>query len=87
MLKPGGKFYFSVPIGRQRVEFNAHRVFSVKHLLELFKDRYEIEHFSYVDDDGDLHENAELTEAGIADNFGCSYSGACGCGIFEMRKI
>lgn len=29
ILKPGGKFYFSVPIGPQRTEFNAHRVFSV----------------------------------------------------------
>jgi SAM-dependent methyltransferase len=23
ILKPGGKFYFSVPIGKQRIEFNA----------------------------------------------------------------
>ena len=27
MLKREGKLYFSVPIGKQRVEFNAHRVF------------------------------------------------------------
>ncbi len=32
MLKKEGKFYFSVPIGEQRIEFNAHRVFSVKYL-------------------------------------------------------
>ena len=37
MLKPKGKFYFSTPIGPQRIEFNAHRVFSVKYLLEKFK--------------------------------------------------
>jgi len=43
MLKPGGTFYLSVPIGAPRVEFNAHRVFSptllrkiaVEHKLQL----------------------------------------------------
>jgi len=83
MLKPSGKLYFSVPIGKQRIEFNAHRIFSVKYLLELFNGKYIIEHFSYVDDIGDLYENTELTEASIANNFNCNY----GCGIFEMRKI
>ncbi len=27
VLSPGGRLYFSVPVGRERVEFNAHRVF------------------------------------------------------------
>jgi len=83
MLKPSGKLYFSVPIGIQRVEFNAHRVFSMKYLLEQFNSKYEIENFSYVDDKGDLHENVELTKTGIANNFNCNF----GFGIFEMRKI
>jgi len=83
MLKPNGKLYFSVPIGKQRIEFNAHRIFSVKYLLELFNGKYQIDNFSYVDDKGYLYENAELTETNIANNFNCKY----GCGIFEMRKI
>jgi SAM-dependent methyltransferase len=88
MLKPGGKLYFSVPIGRQRVEFNAHRVFSVKYLLKLFNGKYNIEHFSFVDNKGDLHENAELTETGIDNNFGCDYNVFLGgIGIFEMKKF
>lgn len=28
MLRPGGLFYLSVPIGQERVEFNAHRIFN-----------------------------------------------------------
>lgn len=28
LLRPGGNFYLSVPIGQERVEFNAHRVFA-----------------------------------------------------------
>ena len=35
ILKKGGIFYFSAPIGRQRIEFNAHRVFSITYLLRL----------------------------------------------------
>ncbi len=82
ILKTGGIFYFSTPIGRQRIEFNAHRVFDVSYLLELFSPRYDILQFSYVDDKGDLHTNIELTKIGINNNFSCTF----GCGIFEMRK-
>jgi SAM-dependent methyltransferase len=82
ILKTGGKFYFSVPIGPQRIEFNAHRVFSVRYLLELLESRYCIDRFSFVDDCGDLYENAALSEDDIQSNFGCVYC----CGIFEMTK-
>ncbi|MBP6054677.1 MAG: DUF268 domain-containing protein [Cytophagaceae bacterium] len=82
ILKSGGRFYFSTPIGPQRIEFNAHRVFSLHYLLELFKDDYELMSFSYVDDAGDLHENQTLTDQHIKSNFNCHY----GCGIFELKK-
>lgn len=49
ILKKGGKFYASVPIGPQRIEFNGHRAFSVKYLLELFDGKYNLDYFSYVD--------------------------------------
>jgi len=83
ILKPGGKFYFSVPMGKQRIEFNAHRVFDVSYLVALFRGKFKIDQFSYVNDAGDLFEDAPLNEAGLKDNYGCSY----GCGIFEMTKI
>jgi SAM-dependent methyltransferase len=82
ILQSGGTFYFSTPIGPQRTEFNAHRVFSVAYLLELFRPDYELLHVSYVDDKGDLHRHINLTEVSIQSNFGCRY----GCGIFELRK-
>lgn len=82
ILQKGGKFYFSVPIGPQRIEFNAHRVFSVQYLMDLFKTNYKIDHFSYVNDSGDLFENVDLNEETVNVNFGCTY----GCGIFEMTK-
>lgn len=82
ILKAGGTFYFSTPIGPQRIEFNAHRVFSLSYLLDILQKDYELIHFSYVDDAGDLHENQILTEQHIKSNFNCHY----GCGIFELKK-
>lgn len=83
ILKKSGKLYFSVPIGPQRIEFNAHRVFSVSYLLECFAGNYQIDQFSYVDDQGDLHENIPIKDIDVQNNFGCVY----GCGILEMTKL
>jgi SAM-dependent methyltransferase len=82
-LKQGGKFYFSTPIGPQRIEFNAHRVFSIQYLLHLFKGKYSIDSFSFIDDSGDLYKDIELTKAMIESNCGCTY----GCCVFELTKI
>jgi SAM-dependent methyltransferase len=82
ILGPGGIFYFSVPIGKQRIEFNAHRVFSVAYLLELLDKNFTIKSFSYVNDAGDFFEEVALTKDEIERNFGCWY----GCGIFELIK-
>ena len=83
ILKKNGKLYLSVPIGPQRIEFNAHRVFSVDYLLECFDGKFKINQFSYVDDNGDLHENEQITHNSAKQSFGCIY----GCGIFEMTKL
>ena len=83
MLQTGGKFYFSVPIGSQRIEFNAHRVFSVRYLLDIFNDKYILNSFSFVDDKGDFFENVDRNQIEIDRNYGCNY----GCGIFELTKI
>lgn len=82
MLKQGGKFYFSVPIGEQRIEFNAHRVFSVAYLLRLMEGRYDIDSFSYINNENRLITHAVLDERSVGNNFGCHY----GCGIFELTK-
>ena len=82
ILKKGGVFYFSAPIGRQRIEFNAHRVFSITYLLDIFKEDYNVVDFAYVDDKGSLIEKVDLYSAEAKNNFNCSY----GCGIFELIK-
>lgn len=83
MLAKDGILYFSVPIGEQRIEFNAHRVFSISYLLEMFADKFVIKSFSYVDDGGELHKDIELSIDLIKSNCNCNY----GCGIFELVKV
>ena len=82
LLEKGGVFYFSVPIGNQRIEFNAHRVFSLKYLIPLLQEFYTIKNFSYVNDKGDFFEEIELTESQINNSLECRF----GCGIFELIK-
>jgi len=82
ILKKDGFFYFSVPIGQQRIEFNAHRVFSVGYLMKILSQDFEIKSFSYVNDEGDFFENVELTEKNVSLNYNCYY----GCGIFILQK-
>ena len=83
MLKENGKIYISVPIGPQRIEFDAHRVFSIKYLLDQFENKFRMDAFSYIDDNNNLFENVELEQKNVKSNFSCTY----GCGIFEMTKI
>jgi len=82
IVKPQGKFYFSVPIGPQRINFNAHRVFSVEYLLNILQKDFDLCSFAYVDDSGALNEKPPLTTNNMKNNFGCYY----GCGIFELKK-
>lgn len=58
-LKPGGKLYISLPIGKERLEFNAHRVFYPSTVIDCF-DSLILEEFSCTSDgkieyDVDIH--------------------------------
>lgn len=83
ILKSGGKFYFSTPIGPQRIVFNANRVFEMQYLLDLFEGKFKVDSFSYVNDEDELFTDVDLDPMKIENNFGCEY----GCGIFELAKI
>jgi len=49
ILKPGGRFYLSTPIGRERIEFNAHRIFSASTILSWFSHNWSIERSAVID--------------------------------------
>jgi hypothetical protein len=84
MVGAGGRLYVSTPIGPQRVEFHAHRVFGVPYLLDMLEREAEcnVRAFAYVDDSGDFHGDVEWATPAAEDNFGCRY----GCGIVELEK-
>jgi hypothetical protein len=84
MVRPGGRLYLSVPIGReQRIEFNAHRVFSLPYLLAaFFACGLEVASFHYLDDQDDLHSVEDWDGPAARDTFGLTF----GCGIFELTK-
>ena len=76
VLAASGRLYFSVPIGRERLEFNAHRIFSPGTILEAFGD-LRLVSFSAVNDAGDLeHDTAP-------ERF---LSATYACGLFEFTK-
>lgn len=75
---PGGRIYFSVPIsGRERVEFNAHRVFAPETIVRLFEGCALID-FALVDDGGDLATGATFDQARRQ---------RYGCGIFTFQRL
>lgn len=76
VLAPGGRLYFSVPLGRERVEFNAHRVFAPNTILQAYS-QLELVSFSFIGDDGKLYVDCDplsLPESEFA------------CGLFEFTK-
>ena len=77
VLRVGGSLFLSLPIGRERICFNAHRVHSAKSTVKLFPQMSLIE-FSYVDDAGQFLERKSVDE-----NINFEY----GCGLFHLQKI
>ena len=77
VLKPGGYLYISVPIGKERVCFNAHRVFNPETIIKYCKDLQLVE-FNMVDDDGKLLKDIKI------DNF---QAGNYSLGMFKFRKF
>jgi SAM-dependent methyltransferase len=76
VLAPGGTLYLTAPVGRERVCFNAHRVFSPYTFQKLMPGLILLE-FSWVSDDGTFYERGEQ-----ADAVGLDY----GCGMYVFGK-
>ena len=76
LVDHGGTLYLSTPIGRERVCYNAHRVFAPATILSLFS-QLQLTRFCYVSDDGALYEDASPTQVPQLDY---------GCGFFEFSR-
>ena len=76
VLAGGGDLYFSLPVGKPRLCFNAHRIHSPEKILEYFSNLKLME-FCGVDDKGNFLENIEPIE--LSNQY---YA----CGMFWFRK-
>lgn len=76
ILAPGGRLYFALPIGRERVEFNAQRVFNPATIIAALRG-LELVSFSAVDDAGRFMPDVSMN--GFAE---AHYA----CGLFEFTK-
>ena len=83
MLTPGGTLYLSVPTGLdQRVEFNAHRVFSLPFLRDALEGDFRIERLAFVTDAGDLIHDVDP----YGDDAQRSLDSEYGCSIWVLTK-
>jgi len=77
VLKPGGSLYLGTPVGNETVCFDAHRIFFVETILELFSE-LQLESFDFITDQGNLIEfDYPKQEANKA---------RYGCGLFVFKK-
>jgi hypothetical protein len=79
MVMPSGLLYLSTPIGPQRIEFNAHRIFAPETVLSWFDDGWEIVKCAALDDFNQMRESAGVD--GLK-----SFKGNLGLGILCVRK-
>lgn len=83
MLEIDGVLYLSVPTGStQRVEFNAHRVFSLPFLRDVLLELFTVERLSFVDDTGALIAEVDPFGPDAEASFGATY----GLSIWILRK-
>jgi len=78
LVLPNGRLYLSVPISRRQVvELNAQRLFCSLTIPEFLDELgFELVSYSVIDDDGDFHEDLELSP----------YQGEFGCGCYEFLR-
>lgn len=75
-LAPNGNLYFSLPVGKPRTCFNAHRIHDPEYIIKLF-DQLSLHEFSCVDDTGSFRPNITPQTASKS-----AYS----CGLFHFKK-
>ncbi len=76
VVKKGGHLLFVTPVGRPKIEFNAHRVYSYEQILEAFHP-FTLQDFSMVTDAGEFIENC---------NPSLVSQQAYGCGCFWFKN-
>lgn len=59
----GGNILFVVPVGKERIQFNAHRIYAFETILKLFGEGFELKDFSLITDKNEFLENINVDKA------------------------
>lgn len=78
VVAPGGKLLMVVPVGRPRIAFNAHRIYCLRQVLELFP-TLKLTHSALLPDGGAPSGLVEAPTAELVDR----QKWGCGCFVFE----
>jgi SAM-dependent methyltransferase len=78
VLAGGGQLLIGTPVGRERMCFDAHRVFDPERIVRLFR-TLRLREFSFIDDSG----TQVIQNASWEDARRCNY----GCGLFVFEKV
>jgi SAM-dependent methyltransferase len=76
IVQPGGDLLFVTPVGRSRIEFNAHRIYSYEQIINYFSP-FKLVEFSLIPDTGGLINGA---------NPALVKQQEYGCGCFWFKK-
>lgn len=79
----GGSILFVVPVGKERIQFNAHRIYAFDTILELFGKSFELKEFSLVTDSNEFLENLDIEHA---KELVKKQNYACGCFWFIKQN-
>lgn len=80
VLKPGGTLLFVTPVGKPRIQFNAHRIYSYEQIMEYFKNLDLVEFTLLPDDSSEgFIENADPSLV-------ANQRYACGCFVFRKTE-
>jgi hypothetical protein len=77
-----GNILFVVPVGKEKIMFNAHRIYAFETILKLFGKDFLLQEFALVTDSGTFIENINIRKAHILvmkQNYGC------GCFLFLKK--
>lgn len=78
MLKIGGNLILAVPVGVERIEFDAHRIFRPDTIIEEARSNgLELVAYSYIDDQKQFHQEGSIECSGTLDY---------GCGCFHFVR-
>jgi SAM-dependent methyltransferase len=81
VIAPDGSLLFVVPVGRERIRFNAHRIYSYEMVLRMFES-LELKEFSYIADSP----GSGGIRTGLSQQECASLEDGCGCFWFVKRR-